>query len=145
VAETTRVSPPRPGPAYPWTLVGLLWFCGSFNYADRQAVSAVFPLLEAEFGLFSKAQKVIVALFMVVDALSGPPLAGFVVDRASRRLMIAGGLGFWSLIAAGTGLAQSFGALLAFRVAEGRGSRATSRRRCRSSRTTIRPRLARGR
>ena len=25
-------------PYYPWIVVGLLWFCGFFNYADRQAV-----------------------------------------------------------------------------------------------------------
>ena len=36
---------------YPWIVVGLLWFCGFFNYADRQAVSAVFPLLKSEFDL----------------------------------------------------------------------------------------------
>ena len=36
---------------YPWLVVGLLWFCGFFNYADRQAVNSVFPLLEKEFGL----------------------------------------------------------------------------------------------
>ncbi len=110
----------RAGRVYPWTLVGLLWFCGFFNYADRQAVSAVFPLLEKEFSLSKAQQGMIASSFMVVYAVSGP-LAGFVVDRASRRLLIAGGLGFWSLIAAGTGLARSFGGLLAFRAAEGLG------------------------
>ena len=45
--------PLRPGvpgsfePAYPWIVVGLLWFCGFFNYADRQAVYSVFPLLKS--------------------------------------------------------------------------------------------------
>ena len=34
---------------YPWLVVGLLWFCGFFNYADRQAVNSVFPLLSQEF------------------------------------------------------------------------------------------------
>ncbi len=24
---------------YPWFAVGLLWFCGFFNYTDRQALS----------------------------------------------------------------------------------------------------------
>jgi MFS family permease len=110
----------RTGRAYPWVIVGLLWFCGFFNYADRQAVSSVFPLLEKEFGLSKGQQGMIASSFMVVYAVSGP-LAGFVVDRASRRLLIAGGLGFWSLIAAGTGLARSFGGLLAFRAAEGLG------------------------
>jgi MFS family permease len=110
----------RVGPVYPWTLVGLLWFCGFFNYADRQAVSSVFPLLEREFSLSKQQQGMIASSFMVVYAVSGP-FAGFLVDRLSRRALIAGGLGLWSLIAAGTGLSRSFGALLTFRAAEGLG------------------------
>ena len=43
------------GSRYPWLVVGVLWFCGFFNYADRQAVTSVFPLLQDEFGL-SKTQ-----------------------------------------------------------------------------------------
>ena len=31
---------------YPWIVVGLLWFCGFFNYADRQAVYSVFPVAQ---------------------------------------------------------------------------------------------------
>ncbi len=106
--------------AYPWVIVGLLWFCGFFNYADRQAVSAVFPLLEREFSLSKQQQGMIASSFMIVYAVSGP-FAGFLVDRMSRRALIAGGLGFWSLIAAGTGLSRSFGALVTFRAAEGLG------------------------
>src|SRR5437879_118621 len=43
------------GKTYPWVVLGLLWLCGFFNYADRQAVNSVFPLLENEFHL-SKTQ-----------------------------------------------------------------------------------------
>ncbi|HEY2158561.1 MAG TPA: MFS transporter, partial [Isosphaeraceae bacterium] len=85
-----------------------------------QAVSSVFPLLEREFALSKQQQGMIASSFMIVYAASGP-FAGFLVDRMSRRALIAGGLGFWSLIAAGTGLSRSFGALLTFRAAEGLG------------------------
>ena len=46
---TSLPQPPRSvkAGAYPWLVVGLLWFCGFFNYADRQAVNSVFPLLKA--------------------------------------------------------------------------------------------------
>ncbi len=44
-------------PAYPWVVVGLLWFCGFFNYADRQALSAVVPLLKSEFHLIGRAAR----------------------------------------------------------------------------------------
>ena len=108
------------GRHYPWVVVALLWFCGFFNYADRQAVNAVFPKLQKEFNLSDTQLGWVGSSFMIVYALSGP-LSGFVVDRVSRRHLVALGLGFWSLIAAGTGLARSFGQLLFFRAAEGLG------------------------
>ena len=41
--------------AYRWQVVGMLWLVCFFNYADRQAIYAVFTLLEKEFG-FDKLQ-----------------------------------------------------------------------------------------
>ena len=38
-------------PSYKWWVVAVLWFVCFFNYADRQAISAVFPKLKEEFGL----------------------------------------------------------------------------------------------
>jgi MFS family permease len=108
------------GPQYKWTVVGLLWFCGFFNYADRQAVTSVFPRLQQEFGLTKTDLGMLGSAFMVVYALAAP-LAGFVVDRASRRYLIVSGLGFWSLICAATGTARTFGQLLFYRAAEGLG------------------------
>ncbi len=114
----------RPGPvsapAYPWVVVGLLWFCGFFNYADRQALSAVYPQLETEFALTDWDLGVLGSAFMVVYALASP-LTGYTVDFVSRRLLIAAGLGFWSLICAATGLARSFVQLVLLRGAEGLG------------------------
>jgi MFS family permease len=106
--------------AYSWLVVGLLWFCGFFNYADRQAVNSVFPLLQQEFSLTDVHLGAIGMAFMVVYAVTSP-FAGYVVDRVSRRLLIPVGLAIWSLIAAATGLARSFSQLLFFRGAEGLG------------------------
>jgi MFS family permease len=101
-------------------VVGLLWFCGFFNYADRQAVMSVFPLLQEDFGL-SKAQLGLLgSAFMIVYALAAP-LSGFLVDLAPRRVLIVSGLAFWSVICAATGMARSLGQLLVFRAAEGLG------------------------
>ncbi len=106
--------------AYPWLVVGLLWFCGFFNYADRQAVNSVFPLLEKEFALSDFQLGMLGSAFMIVYA-SASPLAGYVVDRVTRRVLIPIGLAFWSLICAATGLSQSYGQLVFFRAAEGLG------------------------
>ena len=105
---------------YPWLVLGLLWFCGFFNYADRQAVNSVFPLLAKEFMLSDFQLGLLGSAFMVVYA-STSPLAGYIVDRATRRFLIPLGLAFWSLICAATGMSRSYGQLVLFRAAEGLG------------------------
>ena len=107
-------------PGYAWLVVGLLWFCGFFNYADRQAVNSVFPLLQQEFLLSDLQLGMIGSAFMVVYFFMSP-FAGYLVDRVRRRLLIPIGLAIWSLIAAATGLSRSFGQLLCFCAAEGLG------------------------
>ncbi|WP_205678674.1 MFS transporter [Aquisphaera insulae] len=106
--------------AYPWVVLGLLWFCGFFNYADRQAVNSVFPLLASEFSLSDVQLGLIGSAFMVVYALTSP-FAGYFVDRVRRRILIPAGLAFWSLICAATGMSNSFAQLVLFRGAEGLG------------------------
>ncbi|QEH36822.1 putative galactarate transporter [Aquisphaera giovannonii] len=106
--------------AYPWVVLGLLWFCGFFNYADRQAVNSVFPMLAKEFSLSDIQLGVIGSAFMIVYATTSP-FAGYVVDRVRRRILIPAGLAFWSLICAATGLSSSFAQLVFFRGAEGLG------------------------
>ena len=86
-----------------WIVLGLLWCVCLLNYADRQAISSLFPLLEKDFG-FSKAQLgMIGSAFMVVYAISSP-IAGFLGDRLSRKGLILGGCLFWSLMTGMTGM-----------------------------------------
>ena len=66
---------------YPWFVVGLLWFCGFFNYADRQAVYSVFPLLKSEFDLSDPQLGLLGSAFMLVYALTSP-FTGYTVDLA---------------------------------------------------------------
>lgn len=83
--------------SYRWWVVGMLWLVCVFNYADRQAVFAVFPKLEEEFG-FSKIQLGLIgSSFMWVYA-AGAPFAGWVADRVSRKKLILGGCVFWSIV-----------------------------------------------
>ena len=91
--------------AYPWLVVGLLWFCGFFNYADRQAVNSVFPLLEKEFSALRRpawhARLGVhgrLCRHLAVRRLRGRP--GLPPDPDPV------GLAFWSLICAATGLSQ---------------------------------------
>ncbi len=61
-------------------MLGMLWLVCLLNYADRQAISSLFPLLEREFG-FSKAELGLIgSAFMGVYAFASPG-AGFIGDR----------------------------------------------------------------
>jgi MFS family permease len=85
-----------------WIVLGLLWWVCLLNYADRQAIGSLFPLLERDFG-FSKAQLGLIgSAFMWVYAASAP-LAGYAGDRLNRKGLILGGCLFWSLMTAATG------------------------------------------
>jgi sugar phosphate permease len=107
-------------PYYPWIVVGLLWFCGFFNYADRQALSAVLPMLGSEFDLSDYQIGWVSSAFMVVYAITSP-FTGWTVDWLSRRLLIPLGLAFWSLICVATGFARNFVQIVLLRAAEGLG------------------------
>jgi len=108
------------GLAYPWLVVGMLWWISFFNYADRQAISAVFPLLKAEMDLTDGQLGLLGSAFAWVYGLSAP-LAGIIVDRVRRKTAILGGLQAWSLICLATGLSRRFWQLVVFRAAEGLG------------------------
>ena len=85
-----------------WIVLGMLWLVCALNYADRQAISSLFPLLEREFG-FTKVQLGLIgSAFMWVYAASAP-FAGYAGDRHSRKAMIIGGCFVWSLMVAVTG------------------------------------------
>ncbi|HTX38142.1 MAG TPA: MFS transporter [Bryobacteraceae bacterium] len=105
---------------YKWYVVAMLWWIAFFNYADRQAIFSVFPLLEKEFHLSNLQLGLLGSSFAWVYGL-GAPFAGMVVDRVRRKTAILGGLQAWSVICMATALARNFTGLLFFRAAEGIG------------------------
>ena len=107
-------------PNYAWYVVGMLWFTGFFNYADRQAIFSVFPLLERELGLDSVQLGLLGSSFALVYGICAP-FAGNIVDRIRRKSAVLGGLFAWSFICSATALSRNFIQLLFFRAAEGLG------------------------
>src|SRR5512138_307278 len=103
-----------------WRVVAMLWCIAFFNYADRQAIFSVFPLLEREMHLSTVQLGLLGSGFAWVYGLAAP-LAGFVVDRTSRRKVILAGLHAWSAICMATALSRTFLHLFLFRAAEGLG------------------------
>jgi MFS family permease len=98
----------------------MLWGISFFNYADRQAVFALFPLLEREFHLTSVQLGLLGSSFALTYGLCSP-FAGALVDRIRRVTAILSGLYIWSLICMATAVSRTFGQLFAFRAAEGLG------------------------
>jgi MFS family permease len=106
--------------SYKWFVVGMLWFVCFFNYADRQAIFSVFPLLKTELNLSDMQLGIIGSAFMWVYAVAGP-FAGMVGDRISRKTLIIGGLIFWSLVTIACALSTKYWHLVLFRALEGLG------------------------
>ena len=113
-------SEPATRGSYKWWVVFMLWFVCFLNYADRQAISAIFPKLEQEFGFNKEQLGLIGSAFMWVYAL-GAPLAGYIGDRMRRKELILGGCVFWSLITVLTGRCTALWQFVTVRASEGFG------------------------
>jgi MFS family permease len=107
---------------YKWVVVAMLWFVCLFNYADRQSIYSVFPLLKAEPQLqLTELQLGIVASsFMWVYAGAGW-FAGLVGDRFRRKTVVLAGFLFWSLVTVAFSFATRYWHLVALRAIEGFG------------------------
>lgn len=117
------VMPPRhgnPSGSYQWWVVFMLWFICFFNYADRQSISSVFPVLGKEFNFSKTELGLIGSAFMWVYAL-GAPLAGFIGDRLRRKDLILGGCLFWSFVTTTTGWCSRLWHFVTVRALEGVG------------------------
>jgi MFS family permease len=101
-------------------VVGLLWSISFFNYADREAIFSLFPLLEKEMHLTPVQLGLLGSAFAWVYGLCAP-FAGRIVDRVRRKTAILSGFYAWSLIATATTLSRSFRQLFSFMAAEGLG------------------------
>jgi MFS family permease len=105
---------------YKWQVVAMLWGIAFFNYADRQAIFSVFPLLQKSMSLSNVQLGLLGSAFAWVYGL-GALFAGDIVDRVRRKTAILGGLYAWSAICMGTAFVSGFRALFVMRAFEGIG------------------------
>jgi MFS family permease len=119
-ADAQRPTPNAQRPSYKWAVVGMLWFICFFNYADRQAIFSVFPVLKEQYHFSPEELGRIGAAFTIVYALTAP-FAGQVGDRFARKWIIIGGLYVWSAITGFTSLCSKVWHFVLVRGAEGLG------------------------
>lgn len=94
------------------------------NYLDRFIPSAVLPQMKASGIVSTDFQLGFLAPAFVVVYMLAAPAFGYWGDRRSRTRLIAIGVALWSLATVWSGLARSYGALLASRAAVGIGEAA---------------------
>lgn len=97
-------SPVAPKPSlerYKWWVVFLLWWICFFNYADRQAISSVLPLLAREFDLGAVEIGLVGSAFAWVYA-GFAPVAGLAADWLSRKRLIIAACILWSFFTLAT-------------------------------------------
>jgi MFS family permease len=91
-----------------------------FNYLDRQIIFPLFDSLKLEFGLDDFRLGLLGTVFMIVHSVASLPLA-YLADKYSRKMLIAGGVAFWSAMTFASGLATGFKSLLGIRALVGIG------------------------
>ncbi len=94
---------------YPWVVVGLLSIVAFLNYLDRQMLSTMQAAIGVDIAELQQAQNFgrLMAIFLWVYAIVSP-FAGSIADRLSRKWLIVGSLGVWSLVTLLMGHCQTF-------------------------------------
>ena len=95
-----------------------MWVAYFLNYCDRQAISAMFPVLKSDLGMTDFQLGLTGTIFLWVYGC-GCPIAGQLADKFSKRLLVVLSLVVWSLVTVATGLATSAVMLLGLRAAMG--------------------------
>jgi len=104
----------------PYAILAVLSGLNLVNYLDRYIVAAVGPKLAEELGLSDSKFGFVVTAFMI-GYFATSPIFGALGDRFPRRGLIALGVAVWSLATVGSGLTETFAAMIASRVVVGIG------------------------
>ena len=99
-------------------LVAFMWVAYFLNYCDRQAISAMFPVLQSDLEMTDFQLGLTGTIFLWVYGC-GCPIAGQLADKFSKRQLVVLSLAVWSMVTIATGLATSAMMLLALRAAMG--------------------------
>ena len=96
---------------HPNTALLLLTSLNLFNYADRNVLFAVQPLVQTEFHINKEQIGFLTSAFLVMYAIAAP-FVGPLADRYSRKMIIAVGGIFWSGLTLLTAVTHNYTELL---------------------------------
>jgi len=89
-----------------WLVLGLVFMAGALNYADRQIIALLKPVIEHDLGWSNSDYAGVLQAFQLCNAAALIP-AGWLIDRLGVRAGYALGVGTWSLAAMAHGLATT--------------------------------------
>jgi MFS family permease len=113
-----------PKPRAAWLVVAVLFAAYIVSFVDRTVLSLLVEPIKADLNLSDVQIGLVSGLaFGVFYSVMGLPL-GWLVDRRSRRLIIAVGIAIWSFATMACGLARSFETLFIARILVGVGEAA---------------------
>lgn len=104
-------------------LLAVLALINFVNFADRQVLNPLVPLLRTHFNVTDTQLGSLQWVLLVVLALASIP-SGYLADRFNEPKIIACGVLFWSLAAIASGMAPTFGFLFVARGLVGVGEAA---------------------
>ena len=104
-------------------LLAVLALINFVNFADRQVLNPLVPLLRTRFDVSDAQLGSLQMVLLVVLALASIP-SGYLADRFNEPKIIAAGVLFWSIAAIASGLAPTFMFLFAARGLVGVGEAA---------------------
>jgi MFS transporter, Spinster family, sphingosine-1-phosphate transporter len=108
---------------YQVRLLAVLALINFVNFADRQAIPPLVPLIRDAFSLTSTQISYLQISLQAVLAIASIPF-GFLADRFNRSRIIAGGVIFWSFATIFTSHVHTFAMLLLARAFVGIGEAA---------------------
>src|SRR5262245_7859224 len=107
-------------PSRPWFTLLVLLGINTMNFFDRQILPAVQEKIRKEWRLDDGDLGWLGTAFILLYAVIGLPL-GRLADVWRRKWVLAAGVGLWSVLTFGSGLAWNFWSLFVLRLGVGVG------------------------
>ena len=108
-----------------WYTAAILCLTNVVAFVDRTTLPLLVGQIEADLHISDTAMSLLVGLAFILAYSSAGLLAGALVDRFSRRALLAGGICVWAAATVASGFVGSFAGLFAARLVVGAGESIT--------------------
>jgi len=107
-----------------WRMVGVLCLVNAIAFIDRTALPLLVQPIKRDLGISDTEMSLLIGAAFIMTYAVGGLVVGMLVDRFSRRGILAGAIGFWGAATVFCGTASSYAALFLGRCGVGTGESA---------------------